>query len=212
MIIQDVNLYRRSLSNKPNIAKRRRVQATAALLIFAVVGYTGFSFWDAWYWSKSLRDSMAEYTIVNGRLSELKAQLLAVEEGDVSLSISAIERRISETKRRRVALETYLGEDSIGFSGYFSAFSRQHINGLWLTHINIDTDRSNVVFAGRSIDPALIPKYISRLAREGIFKGVTFHSFRIKQPQDDDETQPEYVEFMVSSQELSDIFSGLKVP
>ena len=212
MIIQEVNLYRHSLSKKITHARRRRIRATGILLIFVLVGYGGFNIWDVWYWRNSLTKSMEEYTTVKQDLSVLKAQFLVVEGGDVSRSIEAIMQRINQTKQRHDTLQNHLGGDSIGFSGYFSAFSRQHIKGLWLTHINIDIDHSNVVFAGRSIDPALIPKYISRLARERIFKGITFHSFKIKQPQEEELKQPDYVEFMVSSQDLSEIMSGITLP
>jgi Tfp pilus assembly protein PilN len=66
-----------------------------------------------------------------------------------------------------------------GFAGYFHAFARQSVPGLWLTSISIDG--KDIGIKGRTLDPALVPGYISRLTQEPVLQGKSFASLEIKQ-------------------------------
>lgn len=93
-----------------------------------------------------------------------------------------------------------------GFSGYFQAFARQSVPGLWLTSITIAGQ--DIGIQGRTLDPALVPGYISRLTQEPLLQGKSFASLQIKQAEQLTSTDAQgkqtrapapYVEFSLQS-------------
>jgi hypothetical protein len=71
-----------------------------------------------------------------------------------------------------------LGNTS-GYAEYFRAFSRQNVNGLWLTGVTIVGAGSDIGVQGKAMQPTMIPNYIARLTAEKIMRGKTFASLKI---------------------------------
>lgn len=96
--------------------------------------------------------------------------------------------------------------DTSGFAGYFQAFARQSVPGLWLTSVSIAG--KDIGLKGRTTDPALVPGYIGRLTQEPLLQGKSFASLQIGQAEaltrtDADgkqvKTPAPYVEFSLQS-------------
>ncbi len=69
-----------------------------------------------------------------------------------------------------------------GYSGYFKALARQSVDGLWLTGVSIVGAGTDIGVRGRALDPALVPGYLGKLAREGVMQGKAFTTLQISQP------------------------------
>lgn len=65
-------------------------------------------------------------------------------------------------------------QHSKSYAALLRAFSKQSIDGLWITGLTIDQDAQNLSISGRTLDADLVPKYISRLRSEPALKGKTF--------------------------------------
>ena len=72
--------------------------------------------------------------------------------------------------------------NSAGYAEYFRAFSRQNVNGLWLTGVSIVGAGKDIGVQGRALQPTLIPAYIARLKSEPVMHGKTFASLDISRP------------------------------
>lgn len=72
--------------------------------------------------------------------------------------------------------------NSTGYAEYFRAFSRQNVNGLWLTGVSIVGAGKDIGVQGRAMQPTLIPAYIARLKSERAMHGKTFASLDISRP------------------------------
>jgi hypothetical protein len=72
--------------------------------------------------------------------------------------------------------------DTAGYAEYFRAFSRQNVNGLWLTGLTISGAGNDIGVQGRAMQPTLIPNYIARLTGERVMHGKTFASLDIGRP------------------------------
>ncbi len=68
-----------------------------------------------------------------------------------------------------------------GFAEYLQAFSRQAIDGLWLTGFTI-VGGGDITIEGRVIQPELVPHYIQRLNREQTLQGRTFATLEMHVP------------------------------
>ncbi len=97
-----------------------------------------------------------------------------------------LEAQLSEADTQLAALRHVSGVldrgelgDSTGFAGYFQAFARQSVQGLWLTSVSIAG--KDIGLKGRTTDPALVPGYIGRLTQEPLLQGKSFSSLQIGQ-------------------------------
>ena len=73
--------------------------------------------------------------------------------------------------------------NTAGYAEYFRAFSRQNVNGLWLTGLSISGAGNDIGVQGRAMQPTLIPSYIARLTGERVMHGKTFASLDIGRPE-----------------------------
>ena len=69
-----------------------------------------------------------------------------------------------------------------GFAAYLQAFSRQAIDGLWLTGFTVG-GAGDVAIHGRVVNPELVPAYIQRLNNEAALKGREFSVLEMRRPQ-----------------------------
>lgn len=68
-----------------------------------------------------------------------------------------------------------------GFSRYMQAFSRQALDGLWLTGFSVGGS-GDVVIQGRVVRAELVPTYIQRLNNEPALKGRSFSALEMHRP------------------------------
>ena len=69
-----------------------------------------------------------------------------------------------------------------GFARYMQAFSRQAIDGLWLTGLDIAASGSELQIYGRTLSADLVPNYLKRLNQEPAMQGRRFAELRISLP------------------------------
>jgi hypothetical protein len=97
----------------------------------------------------------------------------------------------AQLKSRREIIETLksgaVGNTS-GFSEYMRAFSRQSINGLWLT--GFDIAGNQLALQGRALSADLVASYLKQLNREPALQGRQFAAMRISQPPPEPAAQP----------------------
>lgn len=107
-------------------------------------------------------------------------QSLAARQGDPGLPAEIAATRLGVTQRQEVM--AVIGEGSVGdgsgFSGLLQGFSRQVVDGVWLTGFSLAV--KDVEIRGRLTDPSLLPVYINRLNDEPAFAGRRFASLDMK--------------------------------
>ncbi|HWW70333.1 MAG TPA: MSHA biogenesis protein MshI [Duganella sp.] len=81
--------------------------------------------------------------------------------------------------------------NAAGYAEYFRAFSRQNVNGLWLTGASIVGAGNDIGLQGRAMQPTLIPAYIARLKSEPVMRGKSFASLDISRPEMQPQQQPQ---------------------
>lgn len=70
-----------------------------------------------------------------------------------------------------------------GFAGYLQAFSRQALDGLWLTGFTVG-GAGDVSLQGRVVAAELVPAYIQKLNREPALKGREFAVLEMRRPKE----------------------------
>ena len=117
--------------------------------------------------------------------------------------VRQLEKALAEQTRIVDTLKSGSVGNTTGYSQYLRAFSRQAVQGLWLTGFKVTGDAAQISLSGGVLDPALLPIYIQRLGREKIMQGKSFSTLQMQQTQ----TEPgkehipaaRYVEFTIHS-------------
>jgi hypothetical protein len=95
-----------------------------------------------------------------------------------------IARYENELKLARESVEALKGGafgNQHGFAEYLRAFSRQSVNGLWLTGFTI-AGSGELEIRGRVLSPDLVPSYIQRLNQEKVLAGRSFARLEMSRP------------------------------
>jgi hypothetical protein len=98
----------------------------------------------------------------------------------VDAEISKLETELKAARETMEALKGGALGSQQGFSEYMRAFSRQSLNGLWLTGFAI-AGAGDISIQGRVTNADLIPSYIERLRREKVLQGRSFATFDVHQ-------------------------------
>ncbi len=119
-----------------------------------------------------------------------------------------MEKQVAEQNEIIETLKSGAVGNTTGYSEYMRAFSRQVVQGLWLTGFKVTGDAAQISLSGGVVNPELLPAYIQRLGRESIMKGKTFSTLKMQQPKADEGAMPvrrpllaarRYVEFTLYS-------------
>jgi len=120
-----------------------------------------------------------------GRLAEVTAEF-APRAPDPALAGLVAEAEGQRAALRRVADVIDHGElgNTQGYAEYFRALARQRVDGLWLTGVRIAGAGLDLGVQGRTLDPALVPGFLTRLRSEPVMQGKAVGSLQIRQAAD----------------------------
>lgn len=177
-------------------APRRLCSVAQALLIGVAVAIT-LSGSLAAYEKMRLRAVLAESQASSQALKEARSAHDRLAAAQVSKHDPNREAELvmltTQVKSRQSVIDALqsgvIGADT-GFSEYLRAFSRQRVEGVWLTGFDITEGGRNLALTGRALTGDLIPRYLDALNRESLLRGKQFASMRINEPASQAEPQP----------------------
>lgn len=166
--------------------------------------------------TNAIRDSEAA---IRSQLAALQQQVqslgvtLGARQGDTALDQKLAAARLAAAQRQEVLNVVAQGDlpSSHAYSGLLRGFSRQVVEGVWLTGFGFA--QKDIEIRGRLTDPVLLPVYINRLNAEPAFAGRRFAALDMKgvDPADDKRdaataspikaaTAPRYTEFALRTE------------
>lgn len=116
-----------------------------------------------------------------GYVEKLKGKPAAKSNGQLDAEIARYENELKLARDAMGALKGGGFGNRKGFSEYLRAFSRQSVNGLWLTGFSI-AGSGDLEIQGRVLSPDLLPNYIQRLNREEVLAGRSFARLEMSRP------------------------------
>jgi hypothetical protein len=117
-----------------------------------------------------------------GQAEKLTGQA-AARKPDAALEaeIAKLEGELSQARESMTAIKGSAFGTQQGFAEYLRAFSRQSLDGLWLTGFSI-SGAGELELRGRALRPELVPSYIQRLNGEKALAGRSFARFEMTRP------------------------------
>ena len=206
---QQINLF------NPIFMKQRKyfslltmVQALGLVIAGSLIFY-GYAIYQVGQLKLQAEENTKRYTAEQVRLAGFMAEFSP--QHSMQLLQNEVQRLEKQTAEQNQIIETLKSGavgNTTGYSEYMRAFSRQVMQGLWLTGFKVTGDAAQISLSGGVVNPELLPEYIQRLGRESIMKGKTFSTLKMQQPKAEQDagsgkapasTARRYVEFTLYS-------------
>ena len=179
---QQINLF------NPIFMKQRKyfsllamLQALGMIIAGALIFY-GYAIYQVNQLNQQLEQNTKRYNaeqILQARyVAEFSPQL---SNKLLQNEIQLLEKQAAEQNEIIETLKSGALGNTIGYSEYMRAFSRQVVQGLWLTGFKVTGDAAQISLSGGVVNPELLPTYIQRLGKERIMHGKTFSTLKMQQ-------------------------------
>lgn len=180
---QQINLFNPIfLKQKKYFSALTMVQALGMISMGAVL-LTGYAKYQLSSLNQEADAASAQLAAVQTRLAKVTVDYAPKQKSkDLEAQVKKLEAEVRALQGIFTVLEKGDFGSTTGYAEYMRAFSRQIINGVWLTGFSIDGAGSGISVQGRAVKPELVPAYITRLRDESVLKGKSFAAFEMQLP------------------------------
>ncbi|MDD5329915.1 MAG: PilN domain-containing protein [Sulfuricella sp.] len=180
---QQINLFNPIfLKQKKHFSALAMVQALGGIVLGMLVFYA-YARYQVGNLGASVAETAKRLELEQSRLTKVAAEFAPGKNGKL-LENQAAQLTAQLGARQKVIAVLQGGElgNTGGFSEYLRAYSRQAIDGLWLTGFTIHGAGSQMTLDGRAMKAELVPAYIRRLNQEKVMQGKAFAAMEIGRP------------------------------
>ena len=202
---QQINLF------NPIFMKQRKyfsllamLQALGLIIAGSLIFY-GYAIYQVNQLSRQSEENTKRYNAEQTRLASYVAEFSPQQANQLLQSeVQQLEKQTAEQNEIIDTLKSGAVGNTTGYSEYMRAFSRQVVQGLWLTGFKVTGDAAQISLSGGVVSPELLPAYIQRLGKERIMQGKTFSTLKMQQSKLAESQPPaaatrRYVEFTLYS-------------
>ncbi|MBI5429728.1 MAG: PilN domain-containing protein [Nitrosomonadales bacterium] len=203
---QQINLF------NPIFLKQRKylslvtmLQALGLIVLGSLLFY-GYALYQVGQLKKQSEESTRRFNAEQARLARFAAEFSPQQANQLLQDeIRRLEKELAEQTMMVDTLKSGSVGNTTGYSQYMQAFSRQVVQGLWLTGFKVTGDAAQISLSGGVLDPELLPIYIQRLRREQVMQGKSFSALQMQQSKVDPAKDSKaavaarYVEFTIRS-------------
>lgn len=178
---QNINLLGPAFRKKRQVLTLATVAQALGVTLAALIAYQFILQQQVNGLSRELRAAEGLLGSQRNYAEKLKGRPTGKPDAQLEAEIGQLE---GELKTAREAMEALKGGalgNQQGFAEYLRAFSRQSLNGLWLTGFSI-AGSGELEIRGRVLSPDLVPSYIQRLNREQVLAGRSFAHLQMSRP------------------------------
>ena len=179
---QNINLFNPAFRKQRLLLSLVTVAQCLGLILLTLFAYQFYLQHQVGVLADELRAAQGSLKEQRSTVDMLKGQAAARKpDAQLEVEIAKLEVELRQAREATDALKGGVFGDQQGFSEYLRAFSRQSVNGLWLTGFTI-AGGGDLEIRGRVVSPDLVPSYIQRLNREKVLQGRSFARFEMSQP------------------------------
>lgn len=181
---QQINLF------NPIFLKQKKYFSAVAIgqaLALILIGALSISVFLGYQYSSVQQEetsTFAQLTKVQAQLNKINAEFAPHPKNQtLEDSVAKTDQEVKSLQQVFDTLQKGEFGNTDGYSAYLLAFSRQIVDGLWITGFSISGAGNEMALRGRSLRPELVPLYITRLKNEKVMQGKTFSTLEIHLPQ-----------------------------
>lgn len=193
---QQINLF------QPIFRKQRKILSFVAmvqicLIVFAaLLAISGYSWWQTVSLKQHLAGLKQQHNERLAQLDKVTREVAKMKNKDLSQTqIQRLEQELKAERHILSVLDARHLRGIKGFSSYFESFSRQVVQGMWLTGFDVANGGLSVQIRGSSTEPDLVPEFLKGLSKEKQLQGTQFSVLQMLREKDD----MSWVDFVVSA-------------
>lgn len=202
---QQINLFNPAFKKQSQaFSLLTMVQALGAIVLGSLLFY-GYAIYQGRQLDKQFAEDTRRLNTEKKQLEALRAQF-SPQQSTQALQddVQQLEKKLAELAGLIETLKSGAVGNTGGYSEYMRAFSRQVVQGLWLTGFQVGGGASQISLSGAVLTPELLPAYIQRLSQESVMRGKTFAVLQMQQQKAGatsagSAAAPRYVEFTLHS-------------
>lgn len=207
---QNINLFNPAFRKQRQLLSFATLVKCLGLVVLVLVAFQFYLQQQVSGLTGELRSVQALLKDERDRVAQLTGQAAARKpDAQVEAEIARLEVELRQAQEAMAALKGGAFGNRQGFADYLRAFSRQSVDGLWLTAFTI-TGGGELEIRGRALRPDLVPNYIQRLNREKVFAGRSFARFEMSRPEAEpaakggkDARAPRFLDFSLATKEAA---------
>jgi hypothetical protein len=184
--MQQINLYQPMFRQQRKIFSAVTMLQISGFFLVVLAAAYGYNLHGLKPFRAELTRTAAEFDRLAQRIESVRAA--APGQAEVKLverEIARLSQDLESGRRLKQALASGSFGNTTGFSSYFEALARGHVDGAWLTGIAIAQGGGQLSFSGKTIDPELVPLYLRRLGEAPVFHKRGFNLLELARSEED---------------------------
>jgi len=205
---QQINLFNPVFMKQRKYLSLLTILQALGLIVLGSLFFYGYALHQVGQLERQSEESTQRFNDEQARLVRYAAEYSPQQANQkLQSEVVQLEKMLADQAGMVDTLKSGSIGNTTGYSQYMRAFSRQAVQGLWLTGFKVVGDATQISLSGGVLEPELLPIYIQRLGREQALKGKSFANLQMWQPKASagaggQTAAARYVEFtMHSSQE-----------
>ena len=199
---QQINLFNPIFMKQRKYFSLLTMLQALGMIILGSLFFYGYAIYQVDQLGEQSAESSKRYNSEQARLMRYAAEF-SPQQANQALQdeVRRMETQVTGQAELIEIIKSGAVGNTTGYSEYMRAFSRQIVQGLWLTGFTVTGDAAHISLSGAALNPELLPAYIQRLGKEDIMRGKTFSTLQMQQPKVDagQGATVRYVEFTLHS-------------
>lgn len=178
---QQINLFNPIFLKQKKYFSAVTMAQALGLILLGSAALAGYARYQLAALSKEAEATAAQLTMVQSQLHKINA-MVASRQKTKSLEddVKKMEAELQALDQVSEILKKGDFGNTHGYAEYMRAFSRQIVNGVWLTGFTIHGAGTEIGIQGRALQADLVPSYISHLKREPVLQGKSFATLEMQ--------------------------------
>ncbi len=205
---QQINLFNPAFGKQRKPFSLLSMLETMGAVIAGSLLFYGYAVYQVDLMGKQLLDSTKRYNMEQVRLANYVTEFPPQQTGqELQSEVQELERQVADQSELMAVINSDALGNTTGYSEYMRAFSRQVLQGVWLTGFKMTEGGSQISLNGGVLNPGLLATYIQRLSNESVMRGKTFATLQMRQTATDPSmgAASRYVEFSLHSGPVTEV-------
>lgn len=193
---QQINLFQPMFRKERKILSFNATLQVCLIVVAALAAITTYSVWQTQAMKHTVATLATQHQARLAQLEKITREASTLQAKDNTQNeIQRLEQELNAERQILSRLDGKRLRHIKGFSSYFESFSRQVVNGMWLTGFDVMQGGQSIQIRGSSVEPELVPLFLQGLAQESQLSGTQFSVLQMLR----EEVNYQWIDFVLST-------------
>ena len=184
---QQINLFQPVFRKQHKVFSATTLAQVAGAVAVLLLLLLGHASWTLAGMEASANNLQQQYDHLQQKISVLEEALRTPDTQVLEDEIEQLQARIEERSDLLARFDDLSIENQSGFYSPFHTLANQHIPGLWLEGLSVDSE-ARVEIRGSTLNAKLVPAYLQQLTNQPELSATPFETVQLARP---DTKQPQ---------------------